>query len=97
MSFITHTLGHCVGNQRCREARSDLCDEDCKSSQAQVYLSQGCPEQWEGELEDGRSVYVRERHGEVRIEIDGEVTHKEAGHDALAVLESYLDCSELEL
>ena len=59
-------------------------------------ISQGCPEQWEGELSDGRSVYVRERHGEVRIEIDGEVTHREAGHDALAVLESYLDCSELE-
>jgi hypothetical protein len=60
-------------------------------------ISQGCPEQWEGELWDGRKVYARERHGEVRIEINGEVTHKEAGHDALGVLQSYFDCTSLEL
>ena len=38
-----------------------------------VRTEQQCPEVWEGQLEDGRPIEVRERHRRVRILI---------GHDA---------------
>lgn len=31
-----------------------------------------CPEQWEGKTADGKDVYARERHGLVRVDLDGE-------------------------
>ena len=45
-----------------------------------------CPEQWEGELSDGRSIYARERHGSVRVEIDDEVIHRSEEGSALDAL-----------
>lgn len=39
--------------------------------------SQGCPEQWEGETEDGQQVDVRERGGLVRISVDGHEIYEE--------------------
>lgn len=31
-----------------------------------------CPAQWEAKTDDGKSVYVRYRHGGLRIDVDGE-------------------------
>ncbi len=34
-------------------------------------VSAGCPEQWEGKTAAGQLVYARERHGQVRVDLDG--------------------------
>ncbi len=53
--------------------------------------SGGCPVQYEGKLETGQSIFVRERGGEVRIELDGIVVNNMRG-EALDCL-----CSLFEL
>ena len=53
--------------------------------------SWAAPEQWEGETEDGLSVYARERHEEVRVELNGEVIHRSYGGTALAALRSLFE------
>jgi hypothetical protein len=43
-----------------------------------------CPSQWEGTTFDGREVYVRLRHGTLRIDINGDTvysTHAPRGVD----------------
>ena len=42
-----------------------------------------CPEQWEGVTEDGSTVYARERHGEMRVELNGEVILRRENMTAL--------------
>ena len=49
-------------------------------------VSQGGPEQWQGRLSDGRNVFARERHGQVRIDIEYETVHDGLGENAYDVL-----------
>lgn len=39
-----------------------------------------CPSQWEGELDDGRAVYARYRHGELSVGVGGDI--EEAIHNS---------------
>ena len=60
-----------------------------------VALTQTCllmPSQWEGELDDGRSLYVRYRHGLLRVGV-GEGA-KDASRNSAA--ESALCCKQIE-
>ena len=45
-----------------------------------------CPEQWEGKLETGESLYARERSGWMRVDLDEVTIHEEAGEDVLDLL-----------
>jgi hypothetical protein len=47
--------------------------------------SGGAPEQWEGKLETGQEVYARERHGTVRIELDGIECCEKPGDDVIDI------------
>jgi hypothetical protein len=49
-------------------------------------ISSGGPEQWEGTLSTGERVFVRERHGVVRIEMNDIMVSEKAGDDAYAAL-----------
>lgn len=42
-----------------------------------------CPSQWEGRLADGREVYVRYRHGVLRMDIDGRTAYRLEHGDGL--------------
>lgn len=53
-------------------------------------LSGGCPEQWTGKLKTGEEVFVRERHGETRIEINDIIIIEKMG-SALDVLYEVFD------
>lgn len=60
-----------------------------------VALEQTCllmPSQWEGELDDGRSLYVRYRHGLLRVGV-GEAA-KDASRNSAT--ESALCCKQIE-
>ncbi len=60
-----------------------------------VRLTQTClavPSQWEGELDDGRSLYVRYRHGLLRVGV-GEAA-KDASRNSAT--ESALCCKQIE-
>jgi hypothetical protein len=60
-----------------------------------VALTQTClvmPSQWEGELDDGRSLYIRYRHGRLRVGV-GEGA-KDAWRNSGA--ESALCCKQIE-
>jgi len=56
--------------------------------------SGGCPEQYEGKTAEGDDVFARERHGEWRIELNGEIIAEGSGDDAYAALagEFEIDC-----
>ncbi len=49
------------------------------------------PEQWEGELETGESLYARERHGEWRVEVDDQVVGRGWEGSALDALYRMFD------
>ena len=53
--------------------------------------SDGCPEQWEGKLSSGQDDYARERHGTVRVEVDGITVLERAGDSALDALAEMFD------
>lgn len=56
-----------------------------------ICTCQIAPEQYEGELEDGRSVYARERHGHVRVEINNVVVLDRPGDSAMdALMEMFM-------
>ncbi len=59
-------------------------------------VSGGCPEQWEGKLSNGDTIYARERHGWIRIEINGVTVHEQGGEDVYEVLlEMFtIDCED---
>lgn len=40
-----------------------------------------CPEQYRGRTECGKEVYARERHGHVRIDLDGKTYYKADGKE----------------
>jgi len=59
-----------------------------------------CPWQWEGETDDGRDVFIRERWGVFRIEIDGDVWMQiradiDKESDLMEVCGDYLTFEEL--
>lgn len=42
-----------------------------------------CPSQWEGTSESGDDIYIRYRWGGFRIEVNGQVVHRQAIGDGL--------------
>lgn len=50
-----------------------------------------CPEQWEGTTEDGDDVYARERHGYVRVDINGNTVFNAEEGTALDALYSLFE------
>jgi len=62
--------------------------------------SWACPTQWEGTLDDGRSFYLRERHGRARLDIPYGQTVRavELEEGSLYAIEEFLEVfTELEL
>jgi len=57
-------------------------------------VSGGAPEQWEGKLATGESVYVRERHGIVRVELNDVIVSEKTGDDAYAALAEVFDIAD---
>lgn len=53
--------------------------------------SGGAPEQWEGKLATGQAVYARERHGTVRVEVDGITVMERPGDSAMDALAELFD------
>lgn len=53
-------------------------------------ISAGAPEQYEGRLDSGESVFVRERGGTARVELNGIDVCEKSG-DALEVLSELFD------
>jgi hypothetical protein len=54
-------------------------------------ISGGAPEQWEGKLSTGQTVYARERHGTVRVELDGMTVSEHPGESAFDALTALFD------
>jgi hypothetical protein len=52
--------------------------------------SAGCPEQWEGTFETGETLFVRERGGWTRVEVNGIVVNEVQG-EPLDVIQDLFD------
>lgn len=53
-----------------------------------------CPEQWEGETENGDKIYARERHGEMRVELNDEVIYRA---EDMTALDGLFRCFEIPI